>query len=243
MATPYAYFKREIVPLSDAKIGVMTHAFNYGTAVFEGVRGNWNEDEGQIYVFRMREHYDRLRRSCRIMRIDFPYENEELSSITTQLVEMSGYREDVYIRPLAYKSSELLGVRLHDRDDAGARGTRPPDRRARHRPHRTLHLGRVLHDGHGRARHAGRRAGPPHHRRRPHGPGYRAVGLDVFRHHHRTQRQIRPLVHAVLLKGQGLTIERPARTTGTLVGAGASSIALILALALVLRASGWPVSV
>ena len=117
MATPYAYFKREIVPLSDAKIGVMTHAFNYGTAVFEGVRGNWNEDESQIYVFRMKEHYDRLRRSCRIMRIDFPYENEELSSITTQLVEMSGYREDVYIRPLAYKSSELLGVRLHDLDD------------------------------------------------------------------------------------------------------------------------------
>ena len=117
MATPYAYFKREIVPLSDAKIGVMTHAFNYGTAVFEGVRGNWNEEEGQIYIFRMKEHYDRLRRSCRIMRIDFPYENEELSSITTQLVEMSGYREDVYIRPLAYKSSELLGVRLHDLDD------------------------------------------------------------------------------------------------------------------------------
>ena len=117
MATPYAYFKREIVPLSEAKIGVMTHAFNYGTAVFEGVRGNWNEDEGQIYVFRMKEHYDRLRRSCRIMRIDFPYENEELSSITTQLVEMSGYREDVYIRPLAYKSSELLGVRFHDLDD------------------------------------------------------------------------------------------------------------------------------
>jgi len=117
MATPYAYFKREIVPLPEAKIGVMTHAFNYGTAVFEGVRGNWNEDEGQIYVFRMKEHYDRLRRSCRIMRIDFPYENEELSSITTQLVEMSGYREDVYIRPLAYKSSELLGVRLHDLDD------------------------------------------------------------------------------------------------------------------------------
>src|SRR5947208_1718266 len=117
MATPYAYFKREIVPLSDAKIGLMTHAFNYGTAVFEGVRGNWNEDEGQIYVFRMKEHYDWIRRSCRIMRIDFPYENEELSSITTQLVEMSGYREDVYIRPLAYKSSELLGVRLHDLDD------------------------------------------------------------------------------------------------------------------------------
>jgi len=117
MATPYAYFKREIVPLAEAKIGVMTHAFNYGTAVFEGIRGNWNEEEGQIYAFRIREHFDRLRRSCRIIQIDFPYKNEELSSITTKLVEMSGYREDVYIRPLAYKSSEILGVRLHDLED------------------------------------------------------------------------------------------------------------------------------
>ncbi len=117
MATPYAYFKKQIVPLAEAKIGVMTHAFNYGTAVFEGIRGNWNEDEGQVYVFRMKEHFDRLRKSCRIMKIDFPYENEELYSITTQIVEMSGYREDVYIRPLAYKSSEILGVRLHDLED------------------------------------------------------------------------------------------------------------------------------
>jgi len=117
MATPYAYFQKNIVPLSEAKIGVMTHAFNYGTAVFEGIRGNWNDAEGQVYLFRIKEHFDRLRKSCRIMQIEFPYENEELYSITTQLVEMSGYREDVYIRPLAYKSSEILGVRLHDLED------------------------------------------------------------------------------------------------------------------------------
>ncbi len=117
MATPYAYFQKQIVPLAEAKIGVMTHAFNYGTAVFEGIRGNWNDEEGQIYVFRLKEHFDRLRKSCRIMKIDFPYDNEELSSIVTRVVEMSGYREDVYIRPLAYKSSEILGVRLHDLED------------------------------------------------------------------------------------------------------------------------------
>lgn len=117
MATPYAYFKKQIVPLSEAKIGIMTHAFNYGTGVFEGIRGNWNEEHQQVYVFRMKEHYDRLRRSCRIMQIDFPYTNEELYSITTRLVEMSELHEDVYIRPLAYKSSEVLGVRLHDLED------------------------------------------------------------------------------------------------------------------------------
>lgn len=116
-ATPYAYFKKQIVPLADAKVGVMTHALNYGTAVFEGIRGNWNEDEQQVYVFRLNEHYRRLRNSCRIMRIELPYTDEELHSLTTKLVEMSGYREDIYVRPLAYKSSEVLGVRLHDLED------------------------------------------------------------------------------------------------------------------------------
>ncbi len=117
MATPYAYFKKEIVPLSEAKIGIMTHAFNYGTGVFEGIRGNWNEDEEQIYVFRVKEHFDRLRNSCKIMQIEFPYETEELVSLVTKIVEMSGYHEDVYLRPLAYKSGEVLGVRLHDLED------------------------------------------------------------------------------------------------------------------------------
>jgi branched-chain amino acid aminotransferase len=115
--TPYAYFQKEFVPLAEAKIGIMTHAFNYGTGVFEGIRGNWNEKEQQLYLFRIREHYDRMRRSCRIMRIEFPCSNEELHSLTTKLVEMCGYREDVYVRPLAYKSSEVLGVRLHDLED------------------------------------------------------------------------------------------------------------------------------
>jgi len=117
MATPYAYFKKEFVPLAEAKIGIMTHAFNYGTGVFEGIRGNWNEDEDQVYIFRVKEHYDRLRKSCKIMRIEFPYETEELVSMTTRLVEMSDMHEDVYIRPLAYKSAEVLGVRLHDLED------------------------------------------------------------------------------------------------------------------------------
>lgn len=117
MATPYAYFQKQIVPLSEAKIGIMTHAFNYGTGVFEGIRGNYNEAQKQVYVFRLQEHYNRLRKSAKIMQMEFPYTNEELYSITTKLVEMGGFQEDVYIRPLAYKSSEVLGVRLHDLED------------------------------------------------------------------------------------------------------------------------------
>lgn len=114
MPTPYAYFEGEIVPLSEAKIGVMTHAFNYGTAVFEGIRGNWNAAEQTIYLFRMREHFERLARSCKILMLDLHESIERLCEIAVELVERSGYEEDVYLRPMVYKSSEAVGVRLHD---------------------------------------------------------------------------------------------------------------------------------
>lgn len=113
----YAYFHNEFVPLSEAKIGVMTHSLHYGTAVFEGIRGNWNAAQQQIYIFRMKEHYERLFNGCRAMKIDLPYTIDELSRITVELVAMCGFQEDIYVRPLAYTSSESLGVRLHDLDN------------------------------------------------------------------------------------------------------------------------------
>ena len=117
MATPHAYLRKQFVPLAEAKIGVMTHAFNYGTAVFEGIRGNWNAEEEQIYIFRLSDHYRRLHRSCRILKMQLPPSDEELADITVKLVAMSGYQEDLYIRPIVYKSSEILGLRLHDLED------------------------------------------------------------------------------------------------------------------------------
>jgi len=112
----YAFFHNEFVPLSEAKIGVMTNSLHYGTAVFEGIRGNWNSQQQQIYIFRLREHYERMYNGCRVLKIDLPYTIDELYQITVKLVERCGFQEDIYIRPLAYKSSESLGVRLHDLD-------------------------------------------------------------------------------------------------------------------------------
>jgi len=112
----YAYFHKQFVPLSEAKIGVMTHALHYGTALFEGIRGNWNSEHQQTYLFRLREHYERLHNGCRVLKINLSYTTDELCQITVELVERCGFREDIYIRPLAYKSSEALGVRLHDLD-------------------------------------------------------------------------------------------------------------------------------
>jgi branched-chain amino acid aminotransferase len=110
----YAFFHNEFIPLAEAKIGIMTHCIHYGTGIFEGIRGNWNSQEKQTYLFRLREHYQRLHNGCHVMNIDLPYTVEELGRITVELVARCGFEEDVYIRPLAYKSSEALGVRLHN---------------------------------------------------------------------------------------------------------------------------------
>ncbi len=106
----YAYFRKSIVPLEEAKVGIMTHALNYGTGCFEGIRGNWNPKHEQIYVFRMREHYERLMRSAQILRFNIEESVEEMCDLTVELIRRSGFQEDVYIRPLAYKSAEAIGL-------------------------------------------------------------------------------------------------------------------------------------
>jgi len=113
----YAYFHKQFVPLSEAKIGAMTNSLHYGTAVFEGIRGNWNSEQQQIYLFRLKEHYARLHNGCQVLKIDLPYTIDELCQITIELVRKCGFQEDIYIRPLAYKSSEAMGVRLHNLED------------------------------------------------------------------------------------------------------------------------------
>ncbi|MBI3287562.1 MAG: aminotransferase class IV [Chloroflexi bacterium] len=116
----YAFFEGKFVPIEQAKVSIMTHAFNYGTGVFAGIRAYWNAEEEELYVLRMREHYERLLRSCRIMMIALSYSVDELMHITLELLRMEGYREDTYIRPLAYKSSPLIGVRLHNLEESFA---------------------------------------------------------------------------------------------------------------------------
>lgn len=111
----YAFFKGKIVPFEEAKISVMTHALNYGTGVFEGIRGYWSE--GKMHLLQMKEHYQRLHASAKIMRIYLKHSLEELMAITKEVAIKNAYEEDIYIRPLAYKSAEVIGVRLHNLED------------------------------------------------------------------------------------------------------------------------------
>lgn len=110
----YAYFKGTIVPYSEAKIGVMTHAFNYGTGCFGGVRGYWNEEEEQLLVFRPHDHFHRFLQSASLLRMELNLTEDQLVAVVLDLLRAEGYRQDCYVRPLAYMADEVIGVRLHD---------------------------------------------------------------------------------------------------------------------------------
>lgn len=112
----WAFFRGELVPLSDARISVMTHAFNYGTAVFEGIRAYWNAEQSQLFLLDVIAHFERIKSSARMLMMEVPHSAQELATTTTELLRRDGLREDAYIRPLIYKSSESIGVRLHNLD-------------------------------------------------------------------------------------------------------------------------------
>ena len=108
------YFRGRFVPLGEAKISIMTHAFLYGTAVFEGIRAYWNEDHQQLYVLRAREHIERIRSSAKVLFMDEGLPSvDEWVKLCVEVVRRNGFREDAYLRPSVYKSTEAIGVRLH----------------------------------------------------------------------------------------------------------------------------------
>lgn len=110
------YFGGEFVPLREARVGILTHALHYGTGVFEGIRGYWNYTEEQLFLVRPLEHYQRWKQNCGILRIHVPASAEQLCEITAELARRNGFRTDIYVRPLAYKSAERLGVSTDDQD-------------------------------------------------------------------------------------------------------------------------------
>lgn len=103
----------EFLPAERGVISVRAHGFAYGTGCFEGIRGYWNEQEEQVYIFRAREHYERLLRSCKVLQMTLPYTAEQMVELTSELVRRNEQHQDVYIRPVVYKTDEIVGVKLH----------------------------------------------------------------------------------------------------------------------------------
>lgn len=108
----FCYFNGEFVQLRDAKISIMTHAFQYGTGIFEGIRGYWNNENKTMYIFKMKEHYERLTNNCKILMLELEKSIEELCSITADLMKKNKPQTDTYIRPNVYKAGTIIGPSL-----------------------------------------------------------------------------------------------------------------------------------
>jgi branched-chain amino acid aminotransferase len=109
----YAFFKGRIVPYTEAKVGVLTHTLNYGTGVFGGLRGYWNDAEQQLFLFRPHDHFHRFLESASLLLMEFPYSEAQLTQSVVELIKAENLRTDCYIRPIAYFADEIIGVRLH----------------------------------------------------------------------------------------------------------------------------------
>jgi len=108
----YVYFNGEFVPAEQAKVSVMTHALNYGTGLFEGIRGYYSKEEDNILIFRLKEHIDRFTRNFRILCMEIPESATRIEEICVEAAKRSEFREGVYLRPMCYKSEMSLGPTL-----------------------------------------------------------------------------------------------------------------------------------
>lgn len=117
--TEYVYLEGEYIEKEKATIPIMTHAFLYGTAIFEGIRAYYNEEEKQLYAFRVPEHYERLKKSAKIMHMESKHSIEEYCKITKDLIKKNGYKQNCYIRPNIYKSAhDKIGPTMINNPDA-----------------------------------------------------------------------------------------------------------------------------
>ena len=113
----YAFFEGEIIPFSDAKVSVGTHALQYGTGAFAGIRGYLDADGETINIFRLKDHATRLLNSAKLLRAELPYDRDRVADIIVELMERNAPSGDVYVRPFVYKASVTLTPRLRGMRD------------------------------------------------------------------------------------------------------------------------------
>jgi len=94
-----AFFEGKFVPLSEAKVSVQVHALNYGTAIFEGIRGYYNPERDEIYLFRLAEHFRRMLNNCKLIKVELPYSADDLCDLTVEMVRRNNFHQDIYVRP------------------------------------------------------------------------------------------------------------------------------------------------
>ncbi len=107
-----AYFEGQYIPEDQANVNIKTHAFLYGSSIFEGIRGYWNPETEAVYLFRAKEHFERMLQSIKLLFMDTTLTLEQLVEICKQLVVQNKYQSDVYLQPRFYKSGLIVPPKL-----------------------------------------------------------------------------------------------------------------------------------
>lgn len=104
-----AYFEGQFVPAEQANVSIKNHSFLYGTSLFEGIRGYWLPETGQISIFRMQAHYERILANSKIFFMTPEADLERLMALTSELARQNGHQQDFYIRFTLYKAGISIG--------------------------------------------------------------------------------------------------------------------------------------
>jgi branched-chain amino acid aminotransferase len=108
MKPNYSFFEDRYVPLPEANVNIMNQTFMYGLGVFEGIRGYWNAEHKQVYLFRLREHIQRMFDSMKIMHLSCKYSVDQVCEIICELVRKNGSNTDIYVRPSVYSNTSKI---------------------------------------------------------------------------------------------------------------------------------------
>ncbi len=113
----WVYYEGELCRYGDAHLGLLTHALHYGTGCFEGIRAYWSAKQGRLNVFRLQDHFERMRGNARMLHMALPLPTQELCALTVEILRRNAFTTDVYVRPLVYKATEEVGIRFHNLRD------------------------------------------------------------------------------------------------------------------------------
>ncbi|MBU1152300.1 branched-chain amino acid transaminase [Patescibacteria group bacterium] len=114
---PQAYLNGKYIDSKKALIPVQCKAVQYGLGIFSGIRGHYNPRKKNLYLFRLREHYNRLKESAKIVQMKFNYSYPQFEKIILDLIKKNKAKEDIYLRPTLYASSTSLTPRFDGNND------------------------------------------------------------------------------------------------------------------------------
>ncbi len=105
----YIWMNGKLVPWADANVHVLSHSLHYGSGVFEGIRCYKDPESDRSFIFRLRDHMERLHRSAKIAAIDLPYTVDQLCEATVETIRANNLPA-CYIRPLVFRGYGVMGV-------------------------------------------------------------------------------------------------------------------------------------